>query len=157
VVVVRSGADDGDGAIIEFGVVTVKMTPGGVVTVKMTPGDSVGSVTERLLYVWADACTVDACGVTEAAAGVGVVAELTTETLLTLLIPRILLAVKVLKQPTYTPDVLLSGTAKQESPAPQDVSLNVPVESQFPVEPLTQAMEPGAQLDDVVSDEKSKL
>lgn len=76
---------------------------------------------------------------------------------MTLLIPKILSAVKMLKQPTYTPDVLFNGIAKHESPAPQDVRLNVLVESQFPVEPLTQAMELGVQVDDDVSDEKREL
>jgi hypothetical protein len=141
------GVVDGDGVAIEFCVVTVNITP----------GDAVGSVTERLLNVWGGACTVGVCGVTETAAGVDVVAAVATETLLALLIPNILSAVKVLKQPTYTPDVLFNGTAKHDSPAPQDVSLKLPAESQFPVEPLTQAMAPGVQLDDCVSDEKSEL
>lgn len=44
-------------------------------------------------------------------------------TVLALLIPRILSAVMILKQPTYTPAVVFIGTAKHESPAPHAVSL----------------------------------
>jgi hypothetical protein len=146
-VVVRSGVVDGDEVAMEFSVVMVKMTP----------GDAVGIVTERLLNVWGGACTVGVCEVSETTAGISVVAELVREILLTLFIPRILLAVIMLKQPTYTPAELFIGTAKQESPAPQDESLKRPLESQFPVEPPMQAMELGVQLDDGVSDEKSKL
>lgn len=91
----------------------------------ITPGDAVGSVTERLLNV---------CG---ARVVVFVVVEVvvtaneleddvivtTAGTLLTFGIPRMLSAVFMSKQPTYTPAVPFIGTAKHEFPGAQLVSL----------------------------------
>jgi hypothetical protein len=92
------------------------------VMVTTTPGDVVGSVTERLLNVCV-ACTGAVCEVWETTVGKDVVVALVTETTLVLFIPRILSAVMILKQPTYTPAVVFIGTAKHESSAPQVVSL----------------------------------
>ncbi len=89
--------------------------------------------------------------------GVDIVVVPVTETAFALLIPRMLLAVIILKHPTYTPAVVFIGTAKHESPPPHVVSLYVPAVPQFPVEPLTQAMEPDVQVEDAVKDKKSAL
>jgi hypothetical protein len=90
--------------------------------VTTTPGEAVGSVTERLLNV-SVTCTGVVCEVCETTVGIDVVVALATEITLVLLIPRIISAVIMLKQPTYTPEVVFIGMAKHESPAPHVVSV----------------------------------
>jgi len=55
--------------------------------------------------------------------GADVDVTMLTGTVLALLFPKILSAVIILKQPTYTPAVVFIGTAKHESPVPHVVSL----------------------------------
>ena len=92
----------------------------------ITPGDAVGSVTERLLNV-CGACVVFFVVSLEVSR---VDNELNNDavvtaagTLLTLAMPRMMSAVFVSKQPTYTPIVVFIGMAKHEFPGAQVVRI----------------------------------
>ena len=93
----------------------------------ITPGDAVGSVTERLLKVWGACVVVVVVGVevveTNNELDDVVVVVMIAGPLLVCEIPRILSAVFVSKQPTYTPVVSFIGRAKHELPGAQVVSL----------------------------------
>lgn len=127
-----------------------------------TPGDFVGIVTDRLLNVCGGSVAVTVIvllgvGVAAVAGVAGLLVAADAPEASAFDIPRILSPATVSKQPTYTPDVVFIGRAKQDFPAAQGESTKDPALLQLAIAPSTHATEPDVQLDVVLRVEKSAL